>query len=85
MLDSLSFCMSIKRSRVPGFDGTGTAKRSYPASEVGGAAERRYPASEVRDGGREKLPHASTPKARGGAGRTNPMSKELWLGGCRSA
>ena len=29
------------------------------------AAERRYPANEVRGGGREELPHATTPEARG--------------------
>ena len=27
--------------------------------------ERSYPASEVRGGGREELPHAPTPEARG--------------------
>ena len=54
--------------RVPGCDGTGMAKRSYPTSEVMGVAERSYPASEVREGGREELPH--TPHARGwGGGR----------------
>ena len=47
-----------QRPRVPDFDGTGTAERSYPASEVGergGAAERSYPVSEVRGGGQESL------------------------------
>ena len=46
-----------QRPRVPDCDGTGTAERSYPASEVGGAAERRYPESEARGGGRDKQPH----------------------------
>ena len=44
-------------TRVPDCDSAGTAKRSYPASEVRGAAERRYPASEVRGGSREDQPH----------------------------
>ena len=38
--------------RVPGCDGTGMAKRSYPASEV-------------RGGSWEELPHAPKPEARG--------------------
>ena len=65
--------------RVPDCDGAGTAERSYPASEVGGAAERRYPASEVRGIGREELPHAPMPEARGGRRGSNPTSKEPWL------
>ena len=32
--------------RVPGYEGTGTAERSYPASEVGGAAGRSYSTSK---------------------------------------
>ena len=35
-------------------------------------AERRYPASEVRGSGREEIPHAPKPEARGAAGRSNP-------------
>ena len=57
---------------MPDCDGAGTAERSYPASEVGGAAERRYPASEVRGIGREELPHAPMPEARGGGGDARP-------------
>ena len=30
------------------------------------AAERRYPVNEVRGSGRQELPHAPTPEARGG-------------------
>ena len=52
--------------RVPGCDSAGTAEKSYPASKVRGGDERSYPASEVRGGGREELPHAPNPKARGG-------------------
>ena len=43
--------------RVPGCDGTGMAKRSYPTSEVMGVAERRYPTPEARGGGWEDQPH----------------------------
>ena len=41
------------------------AVRSHPASKVGGAAKRSYPISEVRGGGREELPYAPKPEARG--------------------
>ena len=37
------------------------------------AAERRYPANEVRGGGREELPHATTPEARGGSRKDQPQ------------
>ena len=63
-------------------------------------AERSYPTSEVRGSGREELPHAPKPEARGEgwtgypmpscprpgveARRSNPISKEPWLHGCRS-
>ena len=49
------------------------AERSYPASEIGGVAERRYPASEVRGSGREELPHAPKPEARGEGWTGYPM------------
>ena len=52
--------------RVPDCDGTGTAERSYPASEVGGEAERRYPVSEVRGGDERSYP---TSEVRAAAGR----------------
>ena len=42
---------------MPDCDGSGTAERCYPASEVRGGDERSYPASEVRGGGREDQPH----------------------------
>ena len=32
-----------QRPRVPGWDGTGTAKRSYPASEVRGSSREEPP------------------------------------------
>ena len=37
-------------------------------SEVRGGDERSYPASEVRGGGREELPQAPKPEAKGGSG-----------------
>ena len=43
---------------MPGWDGTGTAERSYPASEVRGNDERSYPTSETRGHSREEQPHA---------------------------
>ena len=60
-----------QRLRVPGCDGTETAKRSYPSLRSGAAAGRSYPASEVGGSGgvrgsREELPHAPTPETRGG-------------------
>ena len=57
---------------MPGYDGAGTAEKSYPVSEVRATAERSYPASEVRGHGREELPHAPTPKARGGGREEQP-------------
>ena len=50
---------------MPGCDGTGTAERSYPASEVWGGNERSYPTSKVRGGGWEELSRVPKPKARG--------------------
>ena len=83
------------RMRVPDCDRSGPAQRSYTASEVEGATKRRYPASEVRGGdertyptsevrggGWEEIPHAHL-RPRAAAGRSNPMSKELWLRGRR--
>ena len=71
--------------RVPGCNGAGTAKRSYPASEVRGLAKRSYPASEVRGGdersypsfevrggSREELPPAPKPEARGSSWEDQP-------------
>ena len=56
--------------RVPGCNGAGTAKKSYPSPRSGAAAERSYPrpmpvaaarrsyrTSEARGGGREDQPH----------------------------
>ena len=42
---------------MPGCDGAGTAKRSYPTSKVRVAAGRSYPTPKVRDSGREEQPH----------------------------
>ena len=58
--------------RVPGWDGAGTAERSYPSLRSGAAAGRSYPprprpgvtakrshpVSEVRGGGLEEAPRA---------------------------
>ena len=44
--------------RVPGCDGTGTAERSYPASEVRGGGWEELPHSRARGGSREDQPHA---------------------------
>ena len=57
-------------------------------------AKRSYPTYEVRDSGREfkaataqEQPRGATPRPRPGvvAERSNPMSKEQWLRGCRRA
>ena len=50
---------SGQRPRVPDCDSTGTAKRSYPASEV-------------RGGGPEELPHTPKPEVRGGGQEDQP-------------
>ena len=47
---------------MPGCDGAGTAKRSYPPSDV-------------RGGGREELPHSPTPEARGGGREDQPHTQ----------
>ena len=44
---------------MPDCDGTETAERSYPTSEV-------------RRGGREEIPHALKPEARGGGQEDQP-------------
>ena len=64
---------------MPGCDGAGTAKRNYPASEVGGAAKRRYPAFEVRGSNERSYLMLLSPRPGAVAGRTNPTSKEPWL------
>ena len=69
-----------QRPRVPDCHGAGTAKRSYPVSEVRGAAERRYPEPEVKGGRWEELPHAPKPEARGG-GREEQTTPEARDGG----
>ena len=61
------------------------AEWSYPASEVRGGNKRSYPASKVRGGGREEIHHATSPRPRAVARRSNPPSKEPWLRGRRRA
>ena len=56
---------------APGWDNAGRAKRSYSVSEVRAAAGRSHPTPEDRGRGRGR--------------RSNPMSKERWLRGCRRA
>ena len=41
-------------------------------SEVRGGDERSYPASEVRGCGREEIPHAPKPEAKGGGREEQP-------------
>ena len=94
-IEILLIIPNYMRMRVPDCDRSGPAQRSYTASEVEGATKRRYPASEVRGGnertypasevrggGWEEIPHAHL-RPRAVAGRSNPMSKELWLRGRR--
>ena len=55
--------------------------RSEAAAESAGLRQRRnggedLPKSEVRDGGQEELPHAPTPKARGG-GREDKSTRAM--------
>ena len=61
---------------MPGCNGAGTAKRSYPASEVRGGGREELPQApkpEARGSGWEEQP---TPEARGGDKRSYP---EPWL------
>ena len=46
-----------------------------PRPRSGGAAERRYPASEVRGGGREEIPYAPKPEARGSGWEEQPRAR----------
>ena len=57
---------------MPDCNGTGTAERSDPMSEVRGGDERSYPASEVRGGGWEEIPQALKPEARGSGREDQP-------------
>ena len=57
---------------MPGWDGTGTTERSYPASEVGGAAERSDPASEVRGSDERSYPVS---EVRGGSPEDQPHAQ----------
>ena len=67
--------------RVPGFDGAGTAERSYPTSEVRGSGQECQAATA------QERPRGATPHPRSGAaaGRSYPTFKEWWLCGCRRA
>ena len=60
---------------MPGCNGTGTAEKSYPSPRSGAEAGRSYPTTEVRGGGREELPQAPMPKARGSCQEYQPMPK----------
>ena len=81
--------------RVPGCDGTGTAKRSYPMSEVRGGSREEVPRDQGQGWRREcqaateqeQLLRGATPNPRPGAaaGRSNPTSKEQWLSQSRRA
>ena len=42
---------------MPGCNGAGTAKRSYPSLRPGAAAGRSYLMPEARSGGQEEQPH----------------------------
>ena len=61
----------------------GAAERRYPASEVRGSDERSYPTSKFRGGGREELPHAPTPEARGDSleEQLHALGQRQWPGG----
>ena len=85
------------QEELPNVRGQGQQPR-VPDCNSAGTAERRYPTSEVRACGREEIPNAPSPRpgtaagrsnrrpeVRGGGGRTNPTSKELWLRGRRRA
>ena len=66
-----------------------------PDCNDAGTAERNNPGSEVRGGGREELPNAPTPEARGSGREEQPTPEargcdkrsypDLWLPGCRRA
>ena len=43
--------------RVPGCNGAGTAKKSYPSLRSAAAAKRSYPTPEARGTGQEDQPH----------------------------
>ena len=77
-----------QRPRVPDCDGTGTAERSYPESEVRGGSQEEIPhAPSLRPGatGGRSYPMPLSPRPRAAAGRSNPMSQEPWLRGRRRA
>ena len=84
--------------RVPDCDGTGTAERSYPASEIGGrlrgntespksgvATRGVTPRSRSVAAARRSYPTPTSPRPGAAAGRSYPTSKELWLRGRRRA
>ena len=72
---------------MPGCDGVGMAERSYPTSEARGGAREEPPC--VQGQGWCPRPGAMArrsnpiPEARAVTGRSNPMSKEWGLPGCR--
>lgn len=65
-----------QRQRVPDCNSTGTAEKSYPASEVRGSKERSYPTPpSLRPGAAGGRSYHSPPRPRPGAAarRRNPM------------
>ena len=70
---------------APGKDGAGGDKRSYPMCEVKGGGREEIPRPQAR--GQGWRAGGATPRLRPGAvaGRTNSMSKQPWLRGCRRA
>ena len=86
-----------QRPRVPDCDGTGTAERSYRASEVRGGSREELPHTpRPRPGGTggRSYPKPLSPRRRAAAGRSNSptkargggrVSKETWLCGRRRA
>ena len=80
---------------MPGCVDIVLAERSYTTSEVGAAARRSYPMKEVSGGGERSYHKPEVraaaersyhkPEVRGGGREEQPMSKELWLRGCRRA
>ena len=68
---------------MPGCNGTGTAKRSYPMSKVRGSGQEEPPLFRGQGG----WPRGAILRPRPGAaaGRSHTMSKEWWLRGHRRA
>ena len=63
---------NLPRGATPGPRSGGAAERRYPESEVRGSDERSYVVSKFRGRGREEIPHAPKPEARGGGREDQP-------------